>query len=404
MPSRTLLQLSARARVAPTFSTAARRFYSAQAAEEPSSAGAAPKKLFGGAAGVNQKGPTRALVIASAVESCFCAGADLKERKDFSKDESPPGHLFRHRRRPRAHHQRRVLPGPRRGLELALSTHFRVFSSNAVVGLPETRLGIIPGAGGTYRLPALVGLGRARDLILTGRRVSGPEAYFLGLADRLVEVTENEAGEAGEDAKADPTLLARAQTAALSEAVRLAMEICEEAPSPVVDTDDRNEALRAFQEKRTPVFTGSCPRVVIPSIARQVPRAFSTTRPDQKAVTDAVKDGLKKADRVVSDTIVDGIDIGSRGATAEASGEASRLAGQAKGKAQEVGGKVAGTAQELAGKAKGTAEELAGKAKGTAEEVGGKAKNTAEEVGSQARRTSWDAEQKAKEHLPGKPT
>lgn len=164
------------------------------------------------------------------------------------------------------------------GLELALSTHFRVFSSNAVVGLPETRLGIIPGAGGTYRLPALVGLGRARDLILTGRRVSGPEAYFLGLADRLVEVTETEAGEAGEDAKADPTLLARAQTAALSEAVRLAMEICEGGPvavragleavawareevenkmyERVVDTDDRNEALRAFQEKRTPVFTG----------------------------------------------------------------------------------------------------------------------------------------------------
>lgn len=58
--------------------------------------------------------------------------------------------------------------------------------------------------------------------------------------------------------------------------------------------------------------TAAAPRVVIPSITRQVPRAFSTTRPDQKAVTDAVKDGLKKADRVVSDTIVDGIDIGCR--------------------------------------------------------------------------------------------
>lgn len=137
MPSRTLLQLSARARVAPTFSTAARRFYSAQAAEEPlirvsnlPAPGSGhirvlelnrpearnaisrrlltalreeidsvrhqytehgeelpPNKLFGGAAGVNQKGPTRALVIASAVDSCFCAGADLKERKEFSKDE-----------------------------------------------------------------------------------------------------------------------------------------------------------------------------------------------------------------------------------------------------------------------------------------------------------------------------
>ena len=58
------------------------------------------------------------------------------------------------------------------GLELALSTHFRVLASTATVGLPETRLGIIPGAGGTYRLPALIGLPRTRDLVLTGRRVS----------------------------------------------------------------------------------------------------------------------------------------------------------------------------------------------------------------------------------------
>lgn len=64
----------------------------------------------------------------------------------------------------------------------------RVMSSTAVVGLPETRLGIIPGAGGTYRLPALIGLGRARDMILTGRRVAAAEAYFLGIADRLVEI------------------------------------------------------------------------------------------------------------------------------------------------------------------------------------------------------------------------
>ena len=73
----------------------------------------------------------------------------------------------------------------------------RVLASTAVVGLPETRLGILPGAGGTFRLPALIGLGRARDLILTGRRVTGAEAYFLGIADRLVEVVPK----VGEDGK-----------------------------------------------------------------------------------------------------------------------------------------------------------------------------------------------------------
>ncbi len=73
------------------------------------------------------------------------------------------------------------------GLELALSTHFRVLSSNAIVGLPETRLGILPGAGGTHRLPAIVGVPRARPHphgpagLRRGRRTPG-------IADRLVEV------------------------------------------------------------------------------------------------------------------------------------------------------------------------------------------------------------------------
>lgn len=169
------------------------------------------------------------------------------------------------------------------GLELALATHFRVLTSNAVVGLPETRLGIIPGAGGTYRLPQLIGIPRARDLILTGRRVSAPEAYFLGLADRLVEVapeSEEQAKEwaAMEQEPRDKMVLSLARRTALSEAVRLAQEICEGGPVAiraalkavqepsemvendmylrVVRTEDRDEALKAFAEKRKPVFKG----------------------------------------------------------------------------------------------------------------------------------------------------
>lgn len=168
------------------------------------------------------------------------------------------------------------------GLELALCTHFRVLASTATVGLPETRLGIIPGAGGTYRLPALIGLPRARDLILTGRRVSAPEAYFLGLADRLVEVLPEDErdGVAQENggAEKEEGLPARARNVALMEAVRLASEICEGGPvavragleavswareevenaayEKVVGTEDRNEALEAFKEKRKPVFKG----------------------------------------------------------------------------------------------------------------------------------------------------
>jgi methylglutaconyl-CoA hydratase len=151
----------------------------------------------------------------------------------------------------------------------------RVFASTTQVGLPETRLGIIPGAGGTYRLPRLIGAGRARDLILTGRRVSGAEAYFLGLADRLVEVLPEE-GEEGEEAQKE--LQKRANNEVLKEAIKLAADICNGGPvairsalkavswakeevenrmyERVVGTEDRNEALAAFREKRKPEFKG----------------------------------------------------------------------------------------------------------------------------------------------------
>lgn len=161
------------------------------------------------------------------------------------------------------------------GLELALCTHFRVLASTAQVGLPETRLGIIPGAGGTYRLPALIGLSRARDLILTGRRVSAPEAYFLGIADRLVQVLPEETTEGEAEGKVD---MGKARDETLKEAIKLAGEICEGGPvairaalnavqwaredvenkmyQRVIGTEDRNEALKAFREKRKPVFKG----------------------------------------------------------------------------------------------------------------------------------------------------
>lgn len=155
------------------------------------------------------------------------------------------------------------------GLELALCTHLRVFGSSSVVGLPETRLAIIPGAGGTYRLPDVIGVTRARDMILTGRRVTGAESYFIGLCDRLVEVLPEEEKKEG---------VARQKV--LHEAINLALGISEggpvaikqalraveefekgeaaenEAYEGVMETADRWEALRAFAEKRKPAFRG----------------------------------------------------------------------------------------------------------------------------------------------------
>ncbi|KAI1173362.1 ClpP/crotonase [Nemania sp. FL0916] len=242
---------------------------------------------YGGAAGVDERGPTRALVLASAVDTSFCAGADLKERRGFTQDET--AQFLASLRGTFA--SLAALPIPTisaisslalgGGLELALCTHFRVLASTAIIGLPETRLGIIPGAGGTYRLPGLIGLPRARDLILTGRRVAAPEAYFIGIADRLVEVLPED-GEGPDKQEPgtniDKELPTRARRAALAEAVRLATEICEGGPiavraglqavnwaqdevenamyQRVVKSEDRNEALEAFKEKRKPVFKG----------------------------------------------------------------------------------------------------------------------------------------------------
>ncbi|KXJ90741.1 ClpP/crotonase-like domain-containing protein [Microdochium bolleyi] len=238
----------------------------------------------------SERGPTRALVLASAIDTSFCAGADLKERKGFTQEETAA--FLKNLRE--TFTALSSLPIPTisaisslalgGGLELALSTHFRVLTSTATVGLPETRLGILPGAGGTFRLPALIGMPRARDLILTGRRVSAPEAYFLGIADRLVEVLPDESGPEGKEHTPETekaaleAVPAKARKLALAEAVRLAMEICEGGPvairaalqavgwareevenamyQRVVATEDRDEALRAFGEKRKPVFKG----------------------------------------------------------------------------------------------------------------------------------------------------
>ncbi len=196
----------------------------------------------------------------------FCAGADLKERKTMPPAEVPAfvdlisGTMTRI--------AEAVVPFVAAvggfafggGMEAALGCDLRVVGPNAKLGLTETRLGIIPGAGGTQRLSRLVGTGRARSLILTGRRIGADEALQMGVAEhRADDALEGALAIAGEIAKCGPQAV-RAAKQAIDGGFDLPMTEALAHERACYDTtlesEDRFEALRAFAEKRPPVFTG----------------------------------------------------------------------------------------------------------------------------------------------------
>jgi enoyl-CoA hydratase/carnithine racemase len=201
-------------------------------------------------------------------ERLFAAGADIKAMVEFGPEEAAPdvGALETACRDLEAIGCPVVaaitgfaLGG---GLEVALACDRRIAAEDARLGLPEIGLGIIPGAGGTQRLPRLVGLARARDLILTGRLVEAPEALAMGLVDRVApaaEVLEQATGEARRFAEG-PTLAYAAAKRALAAAAEgdLAhgLEAERAAFLPLFATADQEEGMRAFLEKRAPSFEG----------------------------------------------------------------------------------------------------------------------------------------------------
>src|SRR5689334_5674556 len=139
----------------------------------------------------------RAIVITGRGDKAFCAGADLKERQGMSENDirvqvelyrSELGPLDRSPKPVVAALNGVALGG---GLELALMCDLRVAAEHAVLGLPETTLGIIPGAGGTQRLPRVVGEARAKEMILLGRRLTAQEALAWGLVNRVVPKGQN---------------------------------------------------------------------------------------------------------------------------------------------------------------------------------------------------------------------
>ena len=210
------------------------------------------------------------IVLCGAGSRGFCAGADLKEKRPDDGDVAPQAlrgraawiEAFDTITKPVISAIHGYCMGG--GLEIALACDLRIAAPGAVFALPETGLGLIPGGGGTQRLPRLVGLGKALDLLLTGERIDAAEAHRCGLVSRLASSAEALMDEAGELAA---RIAARPATATrfAKEAARAAMELDLRAGlrferdlfAFLLTSDERRAAVAAFREKSASKGSGS---------------------------------------------------------------------------------------------------------------------------------------------------
>jgi enoyl-CoA hydratase/carnithine racemase len=211
----------------------------------------------------------RAIVVTGDGEKAFCAGADLKERQGMSENDirvqvqlyrSELGPLDRSAKPVIAAINGAALGG---GLELALCCDLRVAAPHAQLGLPETSLGIIPGAGGTQRLPRVVGEARAKEMILLAKRLSATEALAWGLVNRVSPPDRSVVDDVLEwirpIAEGAPLAQAAALEAidrALDTSLEVGLELERVSYDRTIVSEDRREALAAFAEKRAPRFQG----------------------------------------------------------------------------------------------------------------------------------------------------
>ncbi|MED3960279.1 enoyl-CoA hydratase-related protein [Priestia aryabhattai] len=218
--------------------------------------------------GIRIQKDIRVVTFKGAGEKSFSVGADLKERKTLSDQEVKRniykiGEVFS---------KIEQLPQPTiaiingyafgGGMELALACDFRIASTEALMGLTETSLAIIPGAGGTQRLPRLVGEAKAMELILTAQRLTASEAKECGLVTKVAlgyQIEETIDIFISLLLKNGPIALQQAKFAikeGMKADLQTGLQIERKAYELTIPTEDRLEALQAFAEKRRPSFKG----------------------------------------------------------------------------------------------------------------------------------------------------
>lgn len=210
----------------------------------------------------------RVVIITGAGDKAFCSGADLKERVTLSPAKVKE-FIFTIRNlftsiellnKPVIAGVNGIALGG--GTELALASDIRIASSTATMGLTETRLAIIPGAGGTQRLPRLIGRGKAKELIFTGRRVDAEEALKIGLVNKICDKDSlmNECMQmASMICETGPIAIEQAKYAinfGIETDIQTGLAIESNAYWVTIPTEDRLEGLAAFREKRKPVYKG----------------------------------------------------------------------------------------------------------------------------------------------------
>jgi len=204
------------------------------------------------------------VIIITGDEKAFAAGADLKEMSDAT-----PVSLLLGRRLEYWDRFRKIskpiiaavsgycLGG---GNELAMNCDIIIASETAIFGQPEVNVGIMPGAGGTQRLPRLVGKQKAMEMILIGKSISADEAYRIGLVNRVVPVESlmDEAKKIANEIASKPPISVRAAKEAILRAQDTTLEVGldfeRKAFYTLFATEDAREGMKAFLEKRKPVF------------------------------------------------------------------------------------------------------------------------------------------------------